>query len=71
MIVDTLNRKVKSMGSLAYLLVMERPLALQIQSLANEMVRMDRSDFEWLLAFVGTYYPYLIKFEAESLRMRP
>ncbi|XP_070039591.1 uncharacterized protein [Nicotiana tomentosiformis] len=39
MVVDALTRKAKSMGSLAYIPVGERPLALDVQALANQLVR--------------------------------
>ena len=41
------------MGSLAHLCVEERPLALDVQSLANNMVRLDISASRPILAFVG------------------
>ncbi|XP_070054149.1 uncharacterized protein [Nicotiana tomentosiformis] len=41
---DTLSRKAESMGSLAFILVDERPLASDIQSLANRLVRLDISE---------------------------
>ncbi|XP_015165551.1 uncharacterized protein [Solanum tuberosum] len=41
------------MGSLAFLSVEERPLALDIQSLANSMVRLDISDSRRVLSFMG------------------
>lgn len=39
-IVVVLNRKVINMGSLAYFPTLEQPLALEIQSLVNWMVRL-------------------------------
>ncbi|XP_070034337.1 uncharacterized protein [Nicotiana tomentosiformis] len=41
MVAYSLSRKAKSLGSLAYLLVAERPLALDVQALANQFVRLD------------------------------
>ncbi|XP_049378066.1 LOW QUALITY PROTEIN: uncharacterized protein LOC125842802 [Solanum stenotomum] len=52
-VADALSRKAVSMGSLAFLSVEERPLALDIQSLANSMVRLDISDSRCVLAFMG------------------
>lgn len=52
MVVDTLTLKVENMGNLAYLSIVEKPLALEIQSSTNRMVRMDLSNSEWILAFV-------------------
>ena len=51
-VADALSRKAVSMGSLAFLSVEERPLALDIQSLANSMVRLDISDSRRVLAFM-------------------
>ncbi|XP_070039707.1 uncharacterized protein [Nicotiana tomentosiformis] len=41
---DTLNRKAKSMGSLAYLPVVKKPLAMDVQASANQFVRFDVSE---------------------------
>lgn len=41
------------MDSLEYLTSDERPLALDIQSLANRLVRLDVSDSSQVLAFFG------------------
>ncbi|XP_055814614.1 uncharacterized protein LOC129884321 [Solanum dulcamara] len=51
-VVDTLSRKAGSIGSLAYLPTVERPLALDIQSLANRIVMVDISDYGLILDFV-------------------
>ena len=40
-IADALSRKAASMGSLAYLLVGDRYLSLDVQSFANQLVRLD------------------------------
>ncbi|XP_070013593.1 uncharacterized protein [Nicotiana sylvestris] len=40
MVADALSRKVESMGSLAFIPAKERPLALDIQSLANRLGRL-------------------------------
>ena len=42
-VVDALRQKSTSIGSLAHLLRQERPLALEVQSLSNQMVRLDIS----------------------------
>ena len=52
MVVDALSRKAPSMDSLAWLRVEERPLALEVQSLARQLVRLDISTPHSLLAFV-------------------
>ncbi|XP_070032953.1 uncharacterized protein [Nicotiana tomentosiformis] len=41
MVVDALSRKAESMGSLSLILAEEWPLALDVQSLANGLVRLD------------------------------
>nr|XP_016508123.1 PREDICTED: RNA-directed DNA polymerase homolog [Nicotiana tabacum] len=43
-VTDTLSRKAENMGCLAFILVEERPLALDIQYLANRLVRWDISE---------------------------
>ena len=53
MVEDALSRKAVSMSSLAFLSAGERPLALDIQFLANSMVRLDISDFRHVLAYMG------------------
>ncbi|XP_070014830.1 uncharacterized protein [Nicotiana sylvestris] len=47
-----LSRKAESMGSLAFISPEERPLALDIQSLANRIVRLDISEPSRVLACV-------------------
>jgi len=49
-VVDALSRKSASMGSLAYIPVGERPLALDVQALANQFVRLDVSEPSRVLA---------------------
>ncbi|XP_070054329.1 uncharacterized protein [Nicotiana tomentosiformis] len=51
-VADALIRKVESMGSPAYLSVMERPLVLDVQALANRFVRLDISEPSRVLACV-------------------
>ncbi|WMV18795.1 hypothetical protein MTR67_012180 [Solanum verrucosum] len=71
-VADALSRKAVSMGSLAFLSITERPLALDIQSLANRMVRLDISDSRCVLAYVDAQSPLLDRicsrqFEDEDL----
>jgi len=56
MVADTLSRKSVSMGSLAYILVGERPLALDVQALANLFVRLDVSEPSRVLAYTVARY---------------
>ncbi|XP_070013652.1 uncharacterized protein [Nicotiana sylvestris] len=52
MVADALSRKSASMGSLAYIPVGESPLALDVQVLANQFVRLDVSEPSHVLAFI-------------------
>ncbi|XP_055800378.1 uncharacterized protein LOC129869792 [Solanum dulcamara] len=52
-VVDALSWKAGNMDSLAYLPILERPLALDIHSLDNRMVRLDIIYSGPILAFVG------------------
>ncbi|XP_070050336.1 uncharacterized protein [Nicotiana tomentosiformis] len=51
-VADALSRKAESMGSLAFISAEERPVALDIQSLANRLVRQDISEPSRVLACV-------------------
>ncbi|XP_070037055.1 uncharacterized protein [Nicotiana tomentosiformis] len=51
-VADALSRKVESMGSLAFISTGERPLDLDIQFLANRLVRLDISEPSQVLACV-------------------
>ncbi|XP_070045470.1 uncharacterized protein [Nicotiana tomentosiformis] len=52
MVVDSLSSKAESMGSLAYIPVGEKSLALDVQALANQFVRLDISESIKVLACV-------------------
>lgn len=49
---DAMSRKTISMGCLAYIPVGERPLAVNVQASANQMVRLDISEPSGVLACV-------------------
>ena len=71
-VADALSRKAVSMGSLAFLSVEERPLAMDIQFLANSMIRLDISDSRRVLAHMGVQSSLLdrirgCQFEDEAL----
>ncbi|XP_070006074.1 uncharacterized protein [Nicotiana sylvestris] len=51
-VADALGRKAESVGSLAFILAEERPLVLDIQSLANRLIRLDISGPSRVLACV-------------------
>ncbi|XP_070002669.1 uncharacterized protein [Nicotiana sylvestris] len=50
MVADALSRKTVSMGSLAYVPAVERPLASDLQALKNHLVRLDVSEPSHVLA---------------------
>ncbi|XP_070034658.1 uncharacterized protein [Nicotiana tomentosiformis] len=51
-VADALSRKAESMVSLAFIPVMERPLVLDDQALANRFVRLDISEPRRVLACI-------------------
>ena len=53
-VADALSRKAVSMGSLAMSQVGERPLARDVQSLANSFVRLDISESGKVLDYMET-----------------
>ncbi|XP_070054804.1 uncharacterized protein [Nicotiana tomentosiformis] len=66
-VADALSRKAESVGNLAYLPVVERPLAFDIQILANQLVGLDVSEpsLVRLVWFIGL----LIMIVSESVSM--
>ncbi|XP_015060452.1 uncharacterized protein LOC107006404 [Solanum pennellii] len=64
-VADALTRKAVSMGSLAMLQVRKRPLARDVQSLANSSMRLDISETSKVLAYMEVG---LIMEEAHSSR---
>ncbi|MDV3192747.1 MAG: hypothetical protein Q8840_02195, partial [Sweet potato little leaf phytoplasma] len=73
MIAEALRQKAVSMGSLASILVSKRPLAWDIQSLANSMVRLDISDHMRILASVEAWYTLFEKIrshQCEDIRLQ-
>ncbi|XP_070055274.1 uncharacterized protein [Nicotiana tomentosiformis] len=51
-IADALSRQAEILGSLAYLPAVERPMALDVQALASQFVRLDISEPSRVLAWV-------------------
>ena len=51
--VDALSRKAQSMGSLAHLQVSRRPLSREVQTLANDFMRLEVLEKGGFLACVG------------------
>ncbi|XP_070040015.1 uncharacterized protein [Nicotiana tomentosiformis] len=62
-VVDALSRKAVSMGSLAFLHIGERPLAVDVQALANRFMRLDISEPSRVLACMvsRSYFFYRIR----------
>jgi len=54
-VADALSRKAMSMGSLAFILVGEIPLVVDVQDLANRFVRLDILEPNRILAYVFSW----------------
>ena len=67
---DALSRKAVSMGSLAHLQASRRPLAREVQTLANDLMRLEvmRGEDCWLLWRQDL--PFLTRLREDSLMMR-
>ncbi|XP_070036925.1 uncharacterized protein [Nicotiana tomentosiformis] len=57
-VADALSRKVESMVSLAYIIAMERPFALNVRALTNQFIRLDVLDPSRVLACVVSRYSF-------------
>ena len=69
-VADALSRKVGSMGSLAHLQASRRPLAREVQTLANDLMRLEVNEKGGLLAFVEARSSFLDKIKGRQLMMR-
>ena len=72
-VADALSRKVGSMGSQAHLQVSRRPLAREVQTLANDFMRLEVNEKGGFLAGVEARSSFLDKikgkkFDDEKLR---
>ncbi|XP_070045679.1 uncharacterized protein [Nicotiana tomentosiformis] len=56
MVADALNRRPERLGNLAYLPAADRPLALDVQALANRFVRLDILEPSRVLACMVSRY---------------
>ncbi|XP_070054402.1 uncharacterized protein [Nicotiana tomentosiformis] len=65
-VADTMSRKAESMGSLAFISSEERPLALDIQSLANRLVRLDILEPSRFLSCVVAQFSLLERIKARQ-----
>ena len=66
-VADALSRKAVSMGNLAMLQVEQRPLARDVQSLANSFVRIDISEPRKVLAYMEARSSLLEQIRAQLL----
>lgn len=57
MVTDALSRKAEGMGGLTFIPVMERPLAMDVKTLANRFMRFDISSPVGF--FLGLWSSYL------------
>ena len=69
-VADALSRKAGSMGSLAHLQASRRPLAREVQTQANDLMRLEVNERGGLLAFVEARSSFLDKIKEDSLMMR-
>ena len=66
-VADALSRKVGSMGSLAHLQVSRRPLAREVQNLANDLMRLEVNEKGGFLACVEARSSFLDKIKGKQL----
>ena len=69
-VADALCRKAGSMGSLAHLQVSRRPLAREVQTLANDFMRLEVLEKGGFWPVWRQGLPFLIKLRESSLLMR-
>ena len=65
-VADVLSKKAGSMGSLAHLQVSRRPLARQVQTLANDFMRLEVNEKGGFLACVEARSSFLDKFKGKQ-----
>ena len=63
---DTLSRKPGSMGSLAHLQVSRRPLAREVQTLANDFMRLEVNEKRGFLAYVEARSSFIDKIKGKQ-----
>ncbi|XP_059281380.1 uncharacterized protein LOC132035078 [Lycium ferocissimum] len=66
MVADALSRKLVSINSLTQIMASERPLAMEVQTLANSFVRFDISDSSRVLACVKARSSLLDQIKAKQ-----
>ena len=67
-VADALSRKAGSMGSLAHLQVSRRPLAREVQTLANDFMRLEVNEKGGLLACVEARSSFLDKIKGKQFK---
>ena len=65
-VADALSRKAGSMGSLAHLQASRRPLAREVQTLANDLMRLEVNEKGGLLASVESKSSFLDKIKGKQ-----
>ena len=65
-VANALSRKAGIMGSLAHLQVSRRPLAREVQTLANDMMRFEVNEKRGLLASVEARSSFLDKIKGRQ-----
>ena len=65
-VVDTISRKAGSMGSLAHLQVSRRPLAREVQILANDLMILEVNEKGGFLACVEAISSFLDKIKGKQ-----
>ena len=65
-VADALSRKAGSMGSLAHLQASRRPLAREVQTLANDLMRLEVNERGGLLASVDARSSFLDKIKGRQ-----
>ena len=65
-VADDLCRKAGSMGSLSHLQVSRRPLAREVQTLANDFMRLEVLDNGGFLAYVEARSSFLDKIKGKQ-----
>ncbi|XP_070034968.1 uncharacterized protein [Nicotiana tomentosiformis] len=71
-VVDALSHRAESLGSLMYLLAVERPLALDVQALVVQLVRLDILEASWVLSCVvsrSSLYDRIRKCQYDDLHL--
>nr|XP_009780735.1 PREDICTED: uncharacterized protein LOC104229742 [Nicotiana sylvestris] len=66
MVADALSRKAKSMESLPFIPAVEKPLAKDVQALANRFIRLDISERSRVLAYIVSWLSLFERIKAHQ-----